>query len=146
MFFAPILLRPTVAPGMDQFWVFLERNGTHLMEVADASEAAEFLEANDLQVVPGGEPQPHPAHPDVLVAFVDPTDKDLVNFYSWKEVVPGSAPAKEVWRPFLWVSSETDSDPWGVNGLLKEIPIGPNHSAYSLYSGVKTLRESTKTE
>ncbi len=117
-----------------QFWLFLERNGTHLIETeatdADAAVAAaqEFFEQNELS--PSAEPF---CIGDLVFAPVDATDKDLAAFYTWAETPPGTIPSREVWRPFLWASSPDQVDPWGVNKLLDGIILsGANHTAFSV--------------
>jgi hypothetical protein len=118
-----------------QFWVFLERNGTHLIETEAADEATaieaaqEFFAENELS--PAAEPF---CVGDLVFAPVDATDKDLAAFYTWAETPPGTTPSREAWRPFLWASSPEDKDPWGVNKLLDEITLsGANHTAFSIF-------------
>jgi hypothetical protein len=151
MFLVPILIVPKATPALTQFWIFLERNGNHLLELpgvegAEAAVAAatEFLATNELS----------PASPpfcvgDLVFAPVDPADQDLVNFYSWKEVPPGSTPPKEVWRMFLWISSPMDKvhtqDPWGVNRLLDSIQVGePAHTIFSVLSAYLSAPETLR--
>jgi hypothetical protein len=150
MFLVPILTAPKATPALTQFWIFLERNGNHLLELpgVDGDEAAiaaatEFLAANELSAA---------AEPfcvgDLVFAPVDPADKDLANFYSWKEVPPGSTPPKEAWRMFLWISSPQSQDPWGVNRLLDSVQVAeePVHTIFSVLNAFvgasETLRQS----
>jgi len=59
---------------------------------------------------------------------VDCDKTDMSSFYSWREVLPGTVPSKEVWRQFVWASDSLD-----VNLLLNSILIGdPEHSVYSV--------------
>lgn len=143
-----IWLRRTAT--LAQAWLFLERNGTHLMELETAPTTAEeatkaareFLEMNELEG--GGEPF---LAGDCLFVPVDASDKDLKNFYTWRETPVGTTPMREVWRPFLWVEAADGSDGWGVNRFLKDIPVGPTHSAYSVLSSYReTLRLTTKND
>jgi hypothetical protein len=109
--------------------MFLDRNGTQLLSCSDEAEGREFLEANDLQVeelVKVG---------DCLFATVNP-DTNLDQFYTWREVLPGSIPMKELWRPFLWSTAE---ESWGTNEFLRGVELAPGHSVYSLI----TLRNTT---
>ncbi len=137
-FLVPILAAPTSRPGLDQYWIFLERNGNHLMEIpselADPiSAAVEFLTTNDL--TPAFEPL---QRGDYIFAPVKKTP-ELSDFYCWRETPPGTTPPRECWRSFLWVSSDDNPDPWGVNALLAELPLGPApHTAYTV---LKTLRD-----
>lgn len=134
MYIVPIVAAPAKLPTLRQFWLFLERNGNHLIELDPSTTVQEFLEANDLTA--GG--SPIVLHGGGLVIVpIDPAACDLHTFYSWKEVAPGMTPSKEVWRPFFWAldGSSPTSDPWGVNQLLQEIELAePNHTAFSVLS------------
>jgi hypothetical protein len=134
MFLVPIVRPETDSPGLRRIWLFLERNGNHLIELEPTEDpvvaAREFAEANEL---------PLKGEPYVLGSYVfvpiDSQARELSSFYSWKEVAPGSTPPKEVWRQFLWVESAGAKDPWGVNKLLEEVVLAaPPHSAFSVLS------------
>lgn len=108
--------------------------------VDPAQAATEFAEANEMILC--GEPV---IADQYVFLRVDPMKTDLVSFYSWKEVSPGTTPPKEAWRSFLWVQSTDDSDPWGVNRLLDEIPLADApHTAYKVLSTLLTLRDGTE--
>lgn len=141
----PILRVKKASAALEQFWVFMERNGTHLIALDGGSEgedggikaAREFCELNELSTAA----DPFCSGPFVFVP-VDPADKDLAAFYSWAETPPGTVPLREVWRPFLWVHSASGGaggaavsntmDPWGVNKLLEAIQIAEGISIYTV--------------
>ncbi len=145
--------RSTSVGAIQQFWLFLERNGSHLisLEVEDETEAAaiqaahDFCEVNELSQAG----DPFYVAPFLFVR-VDPADKDLRAFYSWDETPPGTQPSCEAWRPFLWVrgggDGSADLDPWGVNGLLKEIRLGENPSLHAYAVLHAYLRSTTATK
>ena len=62
----------------------------------------------------------------ILYIQIDPTAEGLSNFYTWGEISPGTIPAKEVWRSFLWLDESEQF--WGVNTYLKEISLSPSPS------------------
>ena len=113
------------SPTVKQIQVLLERNGTHLMTLeGDGLDAAvEFAEANGLVL------SSEPFQDGSLVFLpVDLKRTDFSCFYTWREVLPGTVPAKEVWRQFTWVS-----DALNVNTLLSELVVGtPGHTIYSV--------------
>jgi len=114
------------SPGVKQVWALLERNGTHLISLDDAepvNAALEFAEANGIVL------DSDPFQADSVVFLpVDLYKTDLSSFYSWREVLPGTIPAKEVWRQFTWVS-----DSLNVNTMLNEIVLGDaEHTVYSI--------------
>lgn len=118
------------SPSIKQIFALLERNGTYLisLEPGDAAPvelAREFAKLNGLALTAD------PVQAGELVFLpVDPDRTDFSAFYSWREVLPGTAPSKEVWRQFTWVS-----DSLGVNQQLNDILVGqPNHSVYSVLS------------
>ena len=147
----PILRVKKASPVLEQFWLFMERNGSHLITLeGSASEggdgtaidaAREFCEANELSLAS----DPFCSGPFVFVP-IDPTDKDLAAFYSWAETPPGTLPLREVWRPFLWVDlpSNDTVDAWGVNKLLEMIRVGDSPEV-SVYSVLQTFLSSTAT-
>jgi len=106
-----------------QVWLFLERNGTHMMEL-ESSQVPAFLEENELNALSqrqsGG----------ILYIQINPKAEGLSNFYTWGEVQPGTIPAKEVWRPFLWMD-ETEHL-WGVNKQLEGISLSSSHTVASV--------------
>jgi hypothetical protein len=124
MFIVPYLARQ-LPNGLQQVWLFLERNGTHLIEI-DASTAAAYAATNGLGAGPIKQVG------DLLFLPVSIDEPGLAEFYSWREVVPGTLPLKEVWRPFIW-SAATDL---GVNGLLQDIQLSQTHTAFSVLSTV----------
>ena len=132
MYLVPILQLKQEGTDITKFWVFLERNGNHLIQLdgpeAQWKEAAEaFSSENGLSLL--GEPV---RIDDYIYINVDSATKDLNLFYTWGETPPGT-PLKEVWRAFLWISDKSHRDPLGVNTLLKAISLGePTHTAYSV--------------
>lgn len=127
MYIVPIALRPR-GRDIQQVWVLLERNGTHLMTVdtvgnSPVSAAREFADANGLVL------SSEPVESGTLVFLpVDIDATDFSSFYTWREVLPGTVPSKEVWRQFVWASDSLD-----VNLLLNTILIGdPDHTVYSV--------------
>jgi hypothetical protein len=122
MYVLPYILSKSKGKGK-LVWLFLERNGTHLME-QDASQVDQFLEENDLiggtRTESGG----------VLYIEINAATEGLANFYTWGEVQPGSIPAKEVWRSFLWLDESEEL--WGVNKQLEKIILSPSQTAYSV--------------
>jgi hypothetical protein len=135
----------SAAPAVQQIWLFLERNGTHLLSVEGVAEgdvaagtaaALEFAAVNELSVVGAGAT----LVADVVLLEIDPTDKDLASFYSWKEVAPGTTPPCELWRPFLWIRD----DELGVNKQLEEIRLGPGagHTAAALLTAVEQQQQT----
>jgi hypothetical protein len=120
MFIVPYLIHNR--RGMNQFWIFLERNGNHLIEIGGLEEAVAFAEENGLNGVP--------RKVDDLILL--PVSKEgLADFYSWSEVVPGTIPAKELWRPFIWTAGNE-----GVNQLLESVQLGPKHTALSILKAI----------
>lgn len=135
MFIIPVLSVERNGTNLKQFWLFLERNGSHLIHLDATPEtasqaAAEFLAFNEmtadgLPIVVG----------DLVFVKIDPASKDIHSFYTWREVPAGTIPSKEVWRPFLWLSTDEHSDPLGVNRLLDTIHLAePGHSVFSVVS------------
>ena len=123
MYILPVLLDPIPGSSLQRIWLFLERNGSHLISlpVAEGQEpaaaAAEFLAVNELSQTAGTAPF---CLGNILFVTIDPADKDLASFYSWAEVPPGTTPLKEAWRMFLWsAGGPAAEDPWGVNRLLE---------------------------
>lgn len=135
MYIVPILVSPKPHTDLKQIWMFLERNGNHLIELnttADTAieDAKDFLQTNDIQSL--GEPF---IFGDIVFVSIDPNSKDLSSFYTWREIQPGEIPSKEVWRSFLWLSHGDNGDPLGVNRLLDTIPLAEKgHSAFSVVS------------
>jgi len=120
MFIVPYLIKQRL--GMRQVWLFLERNGNHLIEIGGLEEAVDFAEENGLK----GSPV---KSGDLILLPV--TKEGLDNFYCWAEVAPGTIPAKELWRPFIWTSGNE-----GVNQLLGAVQLGPNHTALSVLKAI----------
>ena len=142
MYVAPVLTGKSTSPGIQQYWLFLERNGTHLIRLeateatAAAESAKEFADLNEIRFL--GEPH---VVGDIVFLCVDPAKTDLGAFYSWREVTAATIPSKEVWRPFLWVSSAEQTDPLGVNKMLEGITIAEApHTVFRTISAFNTLR------
>lgn len=136
MYVVPILSVERVPGAITQHWIFLERNGNHLIQLdtseADAVQAATaFAAFNEMAIV--GEPV---VVGDLVFLHVDPACKDIHSFYTWREVAPGTIPGKELWRPFLWVTAGgTAADPLGVNKLLDSITLSEQkHTVHTLIS------------
>jgi len=127
MYIVPIAVRNR-GQGLKQVWALLERNGNHLISL-DVNEEGPELAAKDFAELNGLSLTREPVHVDDLVFLsIDTHSTDFSNFYSWREVAPGTVPQKEVWRQFLWAP-----DSLSVNTLLNEIQIGgPNHTVYSV--------------
>ena len=130
MYLVPILHVKQEGTDILKFWVFLERNGNHLIQLEGPdyhAAAKSFSSDNGLDLL--GEPV---QLGEYIYIHVDSATKDLNLFYTWRETPPG-APLKEVWRAFLWISDENNRDPLGVNTLLKGISLGePTHTASSV--------------
>ena len=134
MYILPFIRLPQRAPSFHQIWLFLERNGTHLIELdvadQDASAVAKgFAEENGLIL---------DAEPTVVGDIVYCPVKaspELGNFFTWQETPTGTTPPREVWRSFLWASLE-GTDPWNLNSLMDSIQLSDSHSVYSVLSGL----------
>jgi hypothetical protein len=103
-----------------QVWLFLERNGTHLIEAGDAhafSVENGFSDNPTFRTVG-----------DILYLEVDRSTPGLENFYYWEEVAPGTIPAKELWRPFMWLP--------GTEHLLADIHLSANHTVLTVLQGI----------
>jgi len=131
MYIVPIAVHKRT-PDVKQIWVLLERNGTHLMFLDSGSDAREFADGNGLALT--GDPI---QIGDLMFLPVDMRQTDFSGFYSWREVVPGTVPPKEVWRQFTWVADSLD-----VNILLNQIVIGePEHTVYSVLNAYLKAKE-----
>jgi len=137
MYLVPILHLAQAGTDLTKIWVFLERNGNHLIQVDDMAAAQAFSAENGLTTV--GDPV---QVGDCIFLHVDSSSKDLNLFYTWRETPPGTLPLKEVWRPFLWISDKEGKDPLGVNQLLDGISLG-EQSAYSVLNAWHTVRPLT---
>ena len=127
MFVVPFIKRP-LPNGLAQVWILLERNGTHLIETESPQHATAFAADNGLQCkmsVSGD-----------LVLLASDSSPDLAVFYSWNEVAPGTIPAKELWRPFLWT---TDSE--GLNPFLDSVNLSAKHTAHTVMKAILSLRD-----
>ena len=134
MHLLPFIRITEKAPGLDQFWLFLERNGTHLIEIDSAVEngieyAKEFSATNGIPLAK--EPV---CIENIVYCEVAPDIASLSSFYTWKETPVGTTPTRELWRPFLWAVSPEGGDPWGVNSLMSSISLSESHSVYSVLS------------
>ncbi len=124
---------------LTQYWLLLERNGTHCIEVESMAAATAFAEEND---IPGRFITAN-SLPNVIFLLVDSGAKNLSDFYSWREITPGPATTpKEVWRNFIWTSSKDSDDFLGVNTFLANVSIGPS---LTVYDSLKELRGSLST-
>jgi hypothetical protein len=137
MYIVPIISISLKNPGLSQYWLFLERNGTHLIPI-EATEAADAIAyAKDFY---SAHALTQAAEPfcvgDLVFAPVDASTQDLASFYSWKEVAPGTTPPKEAWRTFMWFSTPDMSDPWGVNRMMDTIAVADatKHTVFSVLS------------
>jgi hypothetical protein len=135
MYIVPILVKSNPNTNLKQIWLFLERNGNHLIHL-DATDdtalvfAKKFLALNEMETI--GEPI---IIGDTVFASIDPSSKELSSFYTWREVSPGTIPSKDVWRSFLWLSYSDSSDPLGTNRLLDTISLtDQGHNVYSVIS------------
>ena len=127
MFVIPVLAIPikkVMSVNILQIWMFLERNGTHAIQVDNLQGALEFAKENEFTIV--SEPV---VHNDIIFLMIDPKCKELNSFYSWGEIQPNETPMKEVWRPFLWVKA---GDMWGTNQYLNDIKVSPTSSVYEI--------------
>ena len=134
MFLLPLMRISEKSPGLQQIWLFLERNGTHLIECAEEEaiqHAKEFATLNDMEL----DAEPYCVK-DIVFCPIKRTSPDLENFYTWKETPAGTTPPREVWRSFLWTTSEGNMDPWGVNRLLDSISLSDSHTAFSILSAL----------
>lgn len=138
MFILPFLRLLKNSSGLEQFWLFLERNGTHLIELQNMEEdaaiayAKEFAEVNELVL----KDEPFCVN-DIVFCEIVPDSKELVGFYTWKETPAGTTP-REVWRPFLWMKY---SDPWGVNRLMDSLQLSESsHTVYSVLEQITNRR------
>jgi hypothetical protein len=135
MFIVPIIAIKRPNTDISQFWMFLERNGSHLIYLDSTPETAlsatkEFLDMND--IVMKGEAI---IVNDLVFVNIDLTLTDIQVFYTWQEVPVGATPVKEVWRSFLWISTVDNSDPVGVNQFMKTIQlVPPIHTVFSVIS------------
>ena len=113
----------TGSPEFRKIWLFLERNGTHLLEM-NPNDVEGFLEENGLQSLGKYE------EGGVVYSEIDAKTEGLDQFYTWSEVLPGTTPAREVWRQFLWLDESEKL--WGVNAQLEQISLSPTHTVYSI--------------
>ena len=138
MFLLPFIHIPNRAPGLHQVWLFLERNGSHMIDIQcntpdeGVHHAKEFLELNDLK----GDAPPFCIN-NIVFCPVNSDTPDLVNFYTWKETPVGTSPQKEVWRPFFWAHAEDGSDPWGVNKMMESMLL--SDTGDTVYSVIKDV-------
>jgi len=118
MYILPYIKREL--PFGPQIWLFLERNGTHLIEEDDAHS---FAVENGLAHTPV-----FIERDDIRYLEVKPDHPGLDQFYSWGDIVPGMIPAKEVWRPFLW-----------LEGSQLDIPLSRTHTVHSVSNTILSL-------
>ena len=132
MFVIPVLavpLQKITNVNIVQIWMFLERNGTHAIEVENLAGALAFANENGFQIL--GNPV---VKDDIIFLLIDPKCKELSSFYTWAEIQHNQVPMKEVWRPFLWVNMAKDV--WGTNQYLNEIMLTRDRSVYNVVSAL----------
>ena len=139
MFLVPFIRISDKSPGLQQIWLFLERNGTNLIECEHAHTtvegaiqyAKEFTTINGLTL----DAEPY-CLDNIIFCPVKKDSPELNNFYTWKETPIGTTPSREVWRAFLWAETGTGTgtDPWGVNRLMESISLSESHTAFSVLS------------
>lgn len=142
MFLLPYVKLPNRVEGLQQVWLFLERNGNHLIEIdttdisGSIEHATEFLELNGFL-----------AAGDIFfdngIVFcpIEPSCSSLGDCYTWKETPSGTTPVREVWRTFIWISSADKIDLWGVNSAMNEISLSETHTAYSVLKRILDLKD-----
>jgi len=138
VYIVPFIKEPVTAT-ICKYWLLLERNGTHLIELPkghkDSAEASvDFMSANEITMY--GVPRVSKGG-DLVFIEVSAADKELANFYTWKEVGgcagPSTGTLKEAWRMFLFASG---GDPFGLNARLADITIGGSNTVLSVLSSV----------
>jgi len=112
-----------------QVWMFLERNGTHAIEVNSLDEAVDFAKENGFKIL--GKPV---VRENIVFLMIDSSSKELSSFYTWSDIQHNQMPMKEIWRPFLWVM--TSEDLWGTNQYLNNIMLTENKSVYDIISKI----------
>jgi hypothetical protein len=129
MFCIPYIWKelPT-APELVQVWLFLERNGTQAIQIADEQEGYAMAAENGIPLAGPG----RLVEPDLLLLPVDANSDELKLFYTWSEVRPHEVPMRELWRPFVWSLNSA----WGSNEELRSIELGRasglTHTVYSV--------------
>jgi hypothetical protein len=113
--------------AFQQIWVLLERNGNHCASVNNTEEAMQWATENDIPLK--GEPT---LSDTLLFLPVDGTSPDLDAFYTWNETLPEEQPMRTVWRPFLWVTDNSNADSWGTNIHLSQIAVADGKSVYDV--------------
>lgn len=137
MFLLPFIRILDKMPGLHQIWLFLERNGSHLIDceqntVEEAIEyATEFAHVNNLSL--DGEPF---CINTIVFCPIKKDSSELSNFYTSMETPLGTSPSREVWRSFLWASTIDNLDSWGINRLLDSLPLSEKDTVYSVISGI----------
>jgi hypothetical protein len=131
MYIIPIFHVP-LKESVSQIWLFLERNATHLIEVPQAGSvdpleyAATFAADNGIPLLSA----PVSSSSSIFL-HVDASHPGLADFYTWREIPPGTTPPKEGWRPFVWSSNDPS-----LNRFLEEIHLGGDaihpHTAFSV--------------
>lgn len=131
MYVIPILRRSLQKSAnlLEVVWMFLERNGTHAIEVSSVDEALYFARENGFQIV--GKPV---VKENIVFLMIDSSCKELSSFYTWSDIQHNQMPMKEIWRPFLWVN--TAEDLWGTNQYLNNIMLTENKSVYNIISSI----------
>lgn len=140
MFILPFIRVPQLSPGLEQVWLFLERNGTHLIQSDSATPEEGILFAKEFSGLNGLVLEREPwCVNNVVFCPIKIDSPELTNFYTWKETPAGTTPPKEVWRSFLWITSKENTDPWGVNKLTESILLSESQSVFSVLSVISGL-------
>ena len=142
MYLLPYIILPERMPGLQQIWLFLERNGTHLIDIDRETEddaklfAQEFVELNEFKL--SGELS---VVDSIVFCPIDISTKSLADHYTWKETALGAVPPKELWRTFIWISATDKTDPLNVNNLMGGISLSEkSHTAYSVLKNILDLK------
>ena len=137
MYILPLFTQPINNTNIVNIWMFLERNGTNLIQLTgthdnEIKNAIDFMLENDIPLK--GEPF---LVENIVFVPVDGSSPKMQLFYSWRETPPGTIPIRDVWRSFIWVP---DKDTLNVNSLLKEMAISNTgetvYSACSAYYSI----------
>ena len=141
MFLLPYVKLPNRAAGIQQVWLFLERNGTHLIEIDVADVSGAIDHATEFLALNGFVSTEIFCDNGIVFCSIEPTCSALAECYTWKETPSGTTPVREVWRTFIWISSAEKSDPWGVNSAMSEISLSDTHTAYSVLKRILDLKD-----
>lgn len=120
-------------------WIFTSNGGKDIWTTDTSMQSAldEFV-SNNLYgtCIPS-------SRKDIVLYKIDTTKTCVADFYTWTDMLKGTACCDEVWRPFFWVGNTMgEVDEWGWGEELKELRIGKFGSVESLW---KVLREGAIT-